>query len=76
VLRVRYSPDGRKLASSGMDASVKVWDAATGTELRAINGQSDWPQGLAWSPDGGSLAVGRYDGTLSIYDSDTGKVIR
>ena len=76
VLRVRYSPDGRKLASSGMDGSVKVWDAATGTELRAINGQSDWPQGLAWSPDGNSLAVGRYDGTLSIYDSDTGKVIR
>ena len=52
---------------------MKIWDADTGTERRTIEGQSDWPQALAWSPDGRTLAVGRYDGTVSLYDAATGK---
>lgn len=75
VLRLRYSADGTRLASSAMDASVKLWDADAGTELRTFGTQSDWPQGLAWSPDGRALAVGRHDGSLTIYDAATGAVV-
>jgi WD40 repeat protein len=73
VLRLVYSPDGTRMASSSSDREVKLWDAATGTELRAFPGQSDWAQGLAFSPDGRRLAVGRYDGTLSLFDTTTGR---
>ena len=75
VLRLRYSPDGSRIASSAMDATVRIWNAATGAEIRTLAGQSDWPYGLAWSPDGRALAVGRHDGSLSIYDSTTGDIM-
>ena len=73
ILRIAYSPDGKWLASSDDDGVVKIWEAATGKELRALEKQPDWAQGLDWSPDGTRLAIGRYDGTVGIYDTATGR---
>ena len=73
ILVLRYSPDGKALASGAADRTVKIWDAGTGAERLALEKQSDWPQALAWSPDGRTLAVGRYDGTVSLYDAASGK---
>jgi WD40 repeat protein len=73
ILRIAYSPDGKWLASSDDDGVVKIWEAATGKEMRALEKQPDWAQGLDWSPDGARLAVGRYDGTVGIYDAATGR---
>jgi WD40 repeat protein len=73
VLAVRYSPDGKLLASAAADRTVKIWNADTWVEVRTLQRQSDWPQALEWTPDGSRLAVGRYDGTVSIYDTATGR---
>jgi WD40 repeat protein len=73
VLAVRYSPDGKLLASAAADRMVKIWNADTWVEVRTLERQSDWPQALEWTPDGRRLAVGRYDGTVSIYETGTGK---
>ena len=73
VLAIRYSPDGKLLASGAADRTVKIWNADTWAEVRTLERQSDWPQALEWTPDGGRLAVGRYDGTVSIYEASTGK---
>jgi WD40 repeat protein len=52
---VAWSPDGRRLASSGYEGSVKLWDVVTGFELLNL------PLGtfcqIAWSPDGRRLAL-------------------
>src|SRR5262249_10294946 len=36
VFSVVFSPDDRRLATSSLDGTVKLWDAATGQELRTL----------------------------------------
>jgi RNA polymerase sigma factor (sigma-70 family) len=74
-----FSPRGDVLASVAfLDRSVRLWDPATGKELRQIvTKHQNQPRCLAYSPDGKVLATGgEYDNTLCLWDADTGKLLR
>jgi WD40 repeat protein len=62
---VRFSPDGRVLASLG-PSSVKVWDARTGEYRFLIRGASEC---LAYSPDGGRIAAEGDGSTIRFWDA-------
>ena len=55
-MSVAFSPDGKRLASASRDGTVKVWDAATGQEIRTLKGHTGFVTSVAFSPDGKRLA--------------------
>jgi WD40 repeat protein len=50
---------------------VRIWDAATGRQLRTLRGHSEAVYGVAYSPDGAALASTSYDDTVRIWDAAT-----
>jgi len=82
VNSVAWSPDGTRLATcselageAGEDHKhmLRVWDAATGEEIRKLDGHAESVKAVQWSPDGARLASASYDGTARIWDPATGE---
>jgi WD40 repeat protein len=66
VMAVRFSPDGKTLASVGHDAVV-LWDPRNGKELRRLEIQPTFYRGN-YSPDGRKLWLQTYEGAISVWD--------
>jgi WD40 repeat protein/class 3 adenylate cyclase len=75
VMTVSFSPDGKQLATTSQDMSVKLWDAETGEELKTLTGQTHFGSRVVFSPDGTRLASGSFDRTVRIWDLATGKEV-
>ena len=75
VSAVAFGPDGKLLAGSDSNDTVRLWNPATGqrvgTPIRADarNGL----HGVAFSPDGGLLASADGDGTVRLWNPATGQ---
>jgi WD40 repeat protein len=68
VTTLSFSPDGRRLASAGFDAKVKIWDTETGQELLTLAGHKTWIWKMHFSPDGNRIVSCGRDRTLRIWD--------
>jgi RNA polymerase sigma factor (sigma-70 family) len=59
VYSVAFAPDGKALASTGGDGRVRLWDPATGQEVRQLDRRPQREATFAvFSPDGKTLAAG------------------
>jgi WD40 repeat protein/DNA-binding SARP family transcriptional activator len=67
MLGVIFSPDGAWLATGGEDGHVRVWRAADGAEVRALEGHSQWVTSAAFSPDGRLLASSSLDDAIHLW---------
>jgi WD40 repeat protein len=62
-----FNPDGRTFATGNLDATIKIWNVATGQEIRTLKGHSNGVNSVAFSPDGRTLASGSSDATIKIW---------
>jgi WD40 repeat protein len=71
VYSVAFSPDGKRLATTSADATVKVWDVSSVKELSrdplTLFGHTAAVYRAAFSPDGKRLATASQDGTSRVY---------
>ena len=87
VFSVAFSPDGRLAYSTsggrfvggwqdGTDSAIRVWDVASGRQVRRLDGH----RGIVWSvvvsPDGRRVLSGGQDRTSVVWDAETGAEIR
>ena len=68
-----FSPDGRWLASGSLDKTIKLWEVASGREVRTFKGHAHGVASLAFSPDGRWLASGGEDKMVKIWEVTTGR---
>src|SRR5262249_48542131 len=77
VFYMRFAARGKELVSVGRDSTARVWEAATGKELRRIGDGEDRFFHVAISQDGRWLATGRADDeSITLHDLQTGKEVR
>lgn len=69
---VAVSPDGSRVASTGRDGSVKLWEGQGLKPIRSLIGHTAAAWGVAFSPDGATLASGSSDGTVRVWSADKG----
>jgi WD40 repeat protein len=66
-----FSTDGRRVASASWDHEVRIWDIATGRELRRL-GHPNRLMSVAFSRDGRRLASGCADRGVYVWDVESG----
>lgn len=76
VYAVAFSPDGKALATGCFDKAARVFDVATGKELRAIAGKAAHQNlvvSVGYSADGSQLVTTSTDNTAKVWDLPTTK---
>jgi WD40 repeat protein/tRNA A-37 threonylcarbamoyl transferase component Bud32 len=67
VMAAAFSPDGARIASSGAEGRIIVWDAATGIRDDMLTGGRGSINAVSFSPDGDYIAGAGDDGAVIIW---------
>jgi WD40 repeat protein len=67
-----FSPDSKRIASTGKGKSVRIWDVESGKLIGKFYAHQDDILRVDFHPDGRRLLTGSKDGSVKLWDSDLG----
>ena len=70
VYGISVSPDEKYLASASEDKTVRLWEVATGQQIRVLEGHTGEVFSVVWSRDGEMIVSGGGDNTARIWGLD------
>ncbi len=80
VTPVSFSPDGKYIVTGSEDKTAKLWEVATGHEIRTFSGHTSSVNSVGFSPEGKYIVTGSGDTggdrTAKLWEVATGQEIR
>ncbi|ETO05236.1 G-protein beta WD-40 repeats containing protein [Reticulomyxa filosa] len=75
VRSVRFSADDSKIVSTSEDKTIRIWDVASGKQIRTFRGHDDFIYYAEFSLDGNTIVSCSYDRTIRLWNMKSGKEI-
>jgi WD40 repeat protein len=73
VYAIAFNPNGKEIVTGSFDQSLKIWDIASGKELKTLVGPSGHHNLVlcaTFSPDGKTIASGGADNAVKLWTKD------
>lgn len=74
ISHIELSPNGRMIASSSQDGTIRLWDVETGKCLNTLKGHKKGVWSVAFDPTGSILASGGSDKTVKLWETNSGRL--
>src|SRR5262249_32948599 len=72
---VAFRRDGRRLVSTSLDRTVRLWDPASGAALAELRGHTDDVFTAVFHPEGRRIASAGRDRVIRLWDATTGEEV-
>ena len=69
VSSVAFDREGRRIVSGSWDQTVRVWDAASGTELACLRGHDSAVNCVSFDREGRRIVSGSWDKMVRVWDA-------
>jgi len=73
LVSAQFSPNGRTVLTVSLDKTARLWDVASGQELRALRGHEDAVVSVQFSANGKTVLTASYDETARLWDVASGQ---